>query len=135
MAGMHQVLGSDDPPAAQLHDLVDFQVGFFRKNPHFGRLYLRYSSIALLAHVNDDVDPAITDRYETSMQMQTDMFRKGQTDGTLRAGDPVVLGRLFSGLMATFQSVDPLVVSDDPDSHEQLSLAEFHDLVDGAFRA
>jgi TetR/AcrR family transcriptional regulator len=134
MAGMHEVLDGDDSPVEQLHELVDFQVGFFRKNPHFGRLYLRYSSIALLAHVNEDVDALLIDRYETSMQMQTDMFRKGQADGTLRSGDPVVLGRLFSGLMATFQSVDPLVVSDDPDSHEQLSLVEFHELVDGAFR-
>jgi hypothetical protein len=51
----------------------------------------------------------------------------------LRDGDPEVLARLFSGLIAAFQAVDPAVVSDDPDAPERLGLDGLHALVADAF--
>src|ERR1700737_2524797 len=44
MTGMRAILTDEGSPLEQLHMLVDFQIGFFRKHPHFGRLYLRHSS-------------------------------------------------------------------------------------------
>ena len=49
-AGMNDLFGDTAvAPLDLLHRLVDFQIGFFRARPHFGRVYLRYSSVALLA--------------------------------------------------------------------------------------
>jgi AcrR family transcriptional regulator len=133
--GMADVFGDEDAaPLDVLHRLVDFQVGFFRKNPHFGRVFLRYSSIATLAARNDQVDDAVQRRYDTAMRQQADLFTRGQKLGVLRDGDPLVLSRLFSGLIASFQSVDPAVISDDP-AEEHLSLAELQSIVESAFRA
>ena len=34
-----------DDPMVLVHAVVDLEVGFFRAHPHFGRLYLRTSSV------------------------------------------------------------------------------------------
>ena len=47
MPGMETAATTGDDPLAQLHALVDYEVGFFRAHPHFGRLYLRTSSSSL----------------------------------------------------------------------------------------
>ncbi|MEO9165029.1 MAG: TetR/AcrR family transcriptional regulator [Aquihabitans sp.] len=121
-----------DDPIAKLHGLVDFQVEWFRRHPHFGRLYLRHSSATFLptegAH-----DAVLTSNHHESMTLQSELFRQGQAAGTLRSGDPEVLARLFSGIMTTFQSLDPAVMSDDPSAAERMTLTELHDLVDAAF--
>jgi TetR/AcrR family transcriptional regulator len=135
-AGMDELF--DDArvaPLDLLHRLVDFQIGFFRANPHFGRVYLRYSSVALLAARNDQVDEAVQRRYDAAMAQQADLFARGQKAGALRAGDPVVLSRLFSGLIASFQSIDPAVISDEPDAEDKIPLTDFHGLVERAFGA
>jgi hypothetical protein len=67
------------------------------------------------------------------MDSEADVFRRGQKAGLLRDGDPVVLARLFTGLIYSYQSLDPAVVSDD-DTSERLSLDALHEIIDGAFR-
>ena len=69
------------------------------------------------------------------MALEAELFAPSQDAGELRSGDPLVLARLFSGLVASYQALDPAVVSDDPDSPERLALADLHDVVEGAFRA
>jgi AcrR family transcriptional regulator len=134
MPEMRAVLADTElDPIEQLHRLVDFQVSWFRRRPHFGRLYLRHSNAAVPSS-DAEVDRAIADNYEESMRLQADLFRRGQASGALREGDPEVLARLFSGLMAAFQAVDPAVVSTDPDAEERYPVSELHDLVEAAFR-
>lgn len=116
----------------QLHRLVDFEIGWFRSHPHFGRLFLRYSS-ATMPSPEREVDASITANYEESMRLQADLFARGQASGEFRTGDPQVLGRLFSGLMSAYQALDPAVVADPPDAHERFPLTELHDLVEHAF--
>ena len=123
----------DGTPREQLHRLVDFEVGFFRQHPRFGRLYLRYSNAT--AQANDrEADVAVAGNYEESMHLQADLFARGQQAGEFRPGDPEVLARLFSGLIAAYQALDPAVMSDVP-ADERLALADLHDIVDRAFRA
>ena len=99
-------------------------------------MYLRYSSVALLAARNDQVDEAVQRGYEAAMGQQADLFQRGQKAGVAARRRPRVLSRLFSGLIASFQSVDPAVISDDPDRRtNDLPLAEFHALVERAFDA
>ena len=133
MPGLRSVLG--DPkgdPVEQLHALVDFEVGFFRDHPRFGRLFLRYSS-AITLSPDRELDMVVQERYEEAMGLQASLFKRGQRAGTLRPGDVEVLARLFSGLISAYQALDPAVVSDDDAPAERLPLAELHDIVAGAF--
>jgi AcrR family transcriptional regulator len=121
-------------PLAQLHALVDFEIGFFRSHPRFGRLYLRYSSATMLS-ADRQIDLIMRERYDDAMRLQAGLFRRGQRAGVLRRGDPEVLARLFSGLMASYQALDPAVMSDEPDAaeRERLPLADLHDIVESTF--
>jgi AcrR family transcriptional regulator len=133
MPGLRTVLGdAKGDPTDQLHALVDFEVGFFREHPRFGRLYLRYSS-AITLSPDRELDMVVEERYEEAMGLQAGLFRRGQRAGTLRKGDPEVLARLFSGLISAYQALDPAVVSDEERPAERLPLTELHDIVERAF--
>lgn len=132
MPGMEMAVSGAGSPLEQLHALVDFEVGFFRRHHHFGRLYLRSSSIA--AAPPQQVDDQLRANYARAMEIQADVFRRGQQQGEIRDGDPYVLARLFSGLVATYQLLDPAIVSDDAQGGERLPLDSLHEIVDGAFR-
>ncbi|HEX8804355.1 MAG TPA: TetR/AcrR family transcriptional regulator [Acidimicrobiales bacterium] len=132
--GMEEAVAAGGTPVEQLHRLVDFEVGFFRRHKHFGRLYLRSSSTAM-PPPQIQVDDALQANFQRAMEIEADVFRQGQRTGDLRDGDPLVLARLLSGLVATFQLLDPAVVSDDAGAPERLSLDTLHEIVEGAFRA
>lgn len=133
MATMRHTVSDDEPALAQLHRLVDLEVGYFRQHPHFGRLFLRSSSATLLS-TERPVDAAIAANYDESMNIQAGVLRRGQESGEVRDGDPWVLARLFSGLISSYQALDPAVVSDDVQPAERLPLSALHAIVDGAFR-
>lgn len=131
MAGSEQVFTGDDP-RRELHNLVEFQVGFFRRYPHFGRLFLRYSNATPPAG-GRQADPAVAEGYDESMRRQADLFRRGQASNQLCAGDPGVLARVLSGIISAYQSLDPAVVSDEAAPGERLRLDDLHHLVERAF--
>lgn len=133
MPEIRAVLDGSGDPLEVLHRLVDFEVDWFRRHPHFGRLYLRHSSATFLP-TEGSQDAVLTANHQESMTLQSGLFRRGQGAGVLRDGDPEALARLFSGIMTTFQSLDPAVMSDDPSVGERMSLAELHDLVEATFR-
>jgi AcrR family transcriptional regulator len=134
MPEMRELLATGgDEPLAQLHRLIDFQVAWFRRRPHFGRLYLRHSKAAAPSS-DAEVDRTIGDNYEESMQLQADLFRRGQEAGVFRAGDPEVLAHLFSGIVAAYQAIDPAVADADPNAEERYPVSELHDLVEATFR-
>jgi TetR/AcrR family transcriptional regulator len=133
MTGSEQVFTGDDP-RRELRDLVEFQVGFFRRYPDFGRLFLRYSSATLTAGERR-ADPVVAEGYDEAMRRQADLFRRGQASNQLCAGDPDVLARVLSGIISAYQSLDPAVVSDDAAPAERLPLDDLHQLVERAFAA
>lgn len=133
MPQLRAVLDGDDRSVVQqLDDLVDFEIRWFREHPHFGRLFLRHTSAVMLA-VGQGVDAALAANFEESMELQGALFRRGQAAGVFRPGDPDVLTRLFSGIVSSFQALDPAVVSDEPDPAERLSIAELQELVRATF--
>jgi AcrR family transcriptional regulator len=117
---------------SRLQQLVDFQVGFFRSHPAFGRLYLRFTGTADAAH-GVTVDPSVQLRFDEAMRMQADLFTEGQRAGVFREGDAAVLSRIFSGIVHGYQSLDPAVMADDPTAGERLSIQALHEIVEGAF--
>jgi AcrR family transcriptional regulator len=129
MAEIHEVLPAGAPALDQLHLLVDFEIGWFRSHPNFGRLVLRYSSASMLA-ANRAIDEVIATNFQEAMRIQSGIFRRGQDEGTLRRGDPEVLARIFSGIISGYQAVDPAVVEDATGT---LSVDELHQLIERAF--
>jgi AcrR family transcriptional regulator len=131
LPGMQAVIDGGGTPTEQLHRLVDYEVGYFRDHPHFGRLYVRSATGTAPATEMPDSD-SLSRNFTSAMDIQADVFGRGQRSKEFRDGDPLVLARLFSGLVSAYQSLDPAVVSDG-DSSERLPLAALHQIIDGAF--
>jgi TetR/AcrR family transcriptional regulator len=129
---IRELLRSKRKPVEQLHELVDFEVGYFRQHPSFGRLFLKFSSASLQSS-DRLADELMMGNYEESMALQADLFKRGQKAKQFITGDPWVLGRLLSGLVSSYQALDPLVMSDAPDQTERLSLQHFHEIVERTF--
>jgi TetR/AcrR family transcriptional regulator len=134
MQGMRDVLAAGESPGRLLHDLADFQVGFFRDHANFGRLFLRTSGVNL-GDLEDAFDRAVRENYTEAMTLQAKLFRAGQDAGELRDGDPEVLAMLFSGLVSAYQAADPVVATGAPAGTERMPLAELHEILDAAFTA
>jgi AcrR family transcriptional regulator len=133
MPGLRQALRTDvGTPTEQLHRLVDFEVGFFRRHPRFGRLFLRYSSATMMS-ADREADAVTEANYDEAMRLQADLFRRGQKAGEFYDGDPYVLSRLFSGIISSYQALDPAVMTDDAGARERLPLGQLHELVERAF--
>jgi AcrR family transcriptional regulator len=131
LPGMRAVIDEGGTPTEQLHRLVDYEVGYFREHPHFGRLYVRSATGTAPATEMPD-SSSLSQNYASAMEIQADVFARGQRSKEFREGDPIVLARLFSGLVSAYQSVDPAVMSDD-DTSERLPLESLHDIVEAAF--
>jgi AcrR family transcriptional regulator len=131
LAEMEAAVADDADPLDQLHRLVDVEVGFFRRHPSFGLLSLRYANVTRLAIQAPADRPAAAD-YDRATKVHAEVFARGQRTGRLRDGDPDALSRLFSGLVLSFQTLDPVVVQAGGAS-PVLSLDALHDLVTDAF--
>ncbi len=134
MVGMRAVLAAEQRPLDQLHDLARYQVAIMRRHPAVGRLYLR-DAVVVAGGGASRVDQTVTERYETAMALQADLFLRGQAAGELRGGDPAVLARCFSGLVAAYQSTDPAIVGAPGPARQGMDLEDFLALLDGAFAA
>jgi AcrR family transcriptional regulator len=131
LPGMQAVVDDGGTPSEQLHRLVDYEVGYFREHPNFGRLYVRSATGTAPATEMPDA-PSLADNFAAAMELQAGVFARGQRTKEFRDGDPYVLARLLSGLVSAYQSLDPAVVSDG-DSSERLPLQTLHDIIDRAF--
>jgi DNA-binding transcriptional LysR family regulator len=85
--------------------------------------------------VERSIDPELTASYREWQALEAATFARGQAAGEIRAGEPSVLARVLTGIVASYQASDPAVLSDDPDPGEAFPLAELHDLIEKAFRA
>jgi TetR/AcrR family transcriptional regulator len=127
MTGMRAVAEAGGSPLRRLHDLADWQVGFFRQHPHFARLVIRGGAVAPpLSEPEQDVE--IRDNFRAAQALQADLVVAGQNAGEIRAGSPTVLARLFSGLVSAYQTTE--LEGDDEPAGTPVSL--LHDVLDGA---
>ena len=109
--------------------IVSFEVSFLRSRPSFSDLYLR-STASLVPTSNEATSEEVTQNVDRVLEMQAEVIRKGQADGSIRSGDPSALSRLLSAMVQAFQSVD----SDPSHSHRfAFSLEEFQAVVRAAF--
>ena len=131
LAGLREVVAVDRPPMAQIRAMVEFEVGFFRAHPHFGRLYLRTANLSRPLP-GDVVDASGRAVFRDTIGVQTEVLAAAQRAGAVRPGDPEVLGGLLSGLVLAFVAVDPMVVSGGADATERLSVDDLAAMVTGA---
>jgi AcrR family transcriptional regulator len=134
MDGMREVLADPGSPRDVMHRLAEYQVTFFREHANFGKLFLRTNGLTL-GDLDSKVDRTALENVTEAMNLQAKLFRDGQDAGELRAGDPEVLARLFSGLVSAYQAADPLVVGSGELPTEAMPLTELHEILDGAFSA
>jgi AcrR family transcriptional regulator len=130
LAGMDEVAAAADGGLDGLHRMADLQVEFFRRHPHFGRLWVRWAGPAGWAMAPASLDQVDGD-VEHAMGTQAGLIRRGQAAGEIRAGDPDVLARIFSGIIQAYQATDPASVGDD--AAERLALTDLHALIEGGF--
>jgi AcrR family transcriptional regulator len=131
LPGMQAIVDGGGTATEQLHRLVDYEVGYFREHPHFGRLYLRSATVTTPATAMPE-SSSLSRNFHSAMEIHASVFAAGQATGEFREGDPAVLARLLTGLVSSYQSLDPAVVSDD-DSSERLPIEALHQVIDGAF--
>ena len=137
LAGAREVVAVDRPPLDRLRALVDYEVGFFRRHPHFGRLYLRTASLArpLPGRDGEAADETGVGTFHETIDLQVQVLAEGQRAGVVRAGEPAALLGLLSGLVLAFIALDPAVVSGGVDDHERLPLDTLTAMVLQAFEA
>jgi AcrR family transcriptional regulator len=137
LAGARDVVAVDRPPMERLRALVRFEVGFFRRHPHFGRLYLRTASLArpLPGRTGDTAGEPGVQTFHDTIDLQVQVLVEGQRAGAVRDGDPAALLGLLSGLVLAFIALDPAVVSGGADDGELLPLDTLVDMVVKAFEA
>ncbi|MBM3659572.1 MAG: TetR/AcrR family transcriptional regulator [Actinobacteria bacterium] len=130
LAEMERVVAGSSDPRATLRSLADAQIGFFRRHPSFGRLWLRSVGPGRFG-----LSPSSLDRLgvnaDRAVEMEADVIRRGQAAGVVRAGDPFVLAAVFSGIVQAYQANDPASVGEV--GGERLALADLHALLEGAF--
>lgn len=127
------VVDDDRPPLERLHRLIDFEVGFFRAHPHFGRLWLRSGRAGLPPSSDRSVDESLRENTSLAMGLQARLVAEGQRTGVFRQGDPDVLARVLSGMIAAYQSTDPAVVDVEGGAGERLALDALHEMIERAF--
>ncbi len=133
MPGLREVVQPGEGTVTeQLHELVDFEVGFFRARPHFGRLYLRYSTATTMS-TDREIDAGVAINYDEAIRLQAGLFERGQAAGEFHSGDAHVFSRLFSGLISSYQAVDPAVVGAAAGDRERFPLPELHALIQRTF--
>jgi AcrR family transcriptional regulator len=132
---LREIVQSPAPAMEVLHEVVTFQVQYFRDHPNFGRLYLWHSGHVVGSDASAPFDDAVAANFDDAMRLQSDLFARGQRAGHFCDGDPAVLSRMFSGVVAAYQQMDPAVVGDDGDVAERFALEDLHRLVSRAFSA
>ncbi|SEP20179.1 TetR/AcrR family transcriptional regulator [Trujillonella endophytica] len=106
------------PAIDVLVDWVDVVIGFHRQHPGFGQLSAR-----MVAPGGAEEFPrqlgVFAERRDEALAPVVELIARGQRQGSIRAGDPLVLVRLLSALVTAHHGMDPtllgtsVVVDDD----------------------
>jgi AcrR family transcriptional regulator len=129
LAELEAVVSQRAAPVELLHAVVDMEIGYFRRHPAFGRLFLRYANVVSLPA--DRLTDETAGGFHRALELQAQVFVRGQKARLLHKGDPLVMSRLFSGLVSAYEALDPGVVSNA--GVPGLALPAFHDLIDRTF--
>ena len=117
---------------ARLHKIVDVTVEFFADRPDFRRLLRQISPAGPIT--GPVLSRYVTDphaHFTKAMALIARVIRQGQRQQEIRAGQPAALGHLFSVMVNEHVF---LAAEDSRGDRGSLTKAQFHALIDGAFR-
>ncbi|MBX6391370.1 MAG: TetR/AcrR family transcriptional regulator [Frankia sp.] len=127
MAQMRACLATGGTGHDALLRLARLQVDFHRRHPDFGRLSVQIVSAAGTdpgsVEATSGFKEDVARGYEAAIELEAEFFALGQQDGTLRAGDPICLARLFSSLVFSYHAMDPGVVTSGPTLSDDIFLS------------
>ncbi len=99
----------DVPALEALVDWVDTVIGYHRQHPGFGQLSAR-----MVAPGGAEEFPQVfgdfAERRDEALADLVRTIERGQREGAVRAGDPLVLARLLSGLVTAHHTMDPALL-------------------------
>jgi AcrR family transcriptional regulator len=127
---MRECVAAEGPALDVLVQLARTQVAFYRRYPDFGRLLTRIISAGVDAVPGSDGEVALG--YGGAIEIEVELFARGQADGSIRPGDPRGLARLFSAMVSAYHGLDPVV---SPDGTGHLDDEDFLACVSRAFAA
>jgi AcrR family transcriptional regulator len=128
-AAVRDVAQSELVPMEMLHRIVDLAVDFFATYPYF-RLLLRH--IDRGTTMSSEPTNGIEGHYLDVVTQIGNIMRQGQASGQIREGGGRSLAHLYSVLIGEFVLLDAV---GSPMAAGTLSLEQFHQMIDGAFRA
>lgn len=103
------VADREGPPLEALLDLVDTIIGFHREHPGFGQISTR-----MLAPGGGEGFPRsmgdFAERRDQALAPVVAIIERGQREGAVRAGEPLVLARLLSALVTAHHTMDPALL-------------------------
>jgi len=119
----------DTTPMARLHRIIDVAVDLFAQHPHFRQLFSRMSGgTSIAGPLSASLAEGVYDCFTSIMSALAGLIEEGQAVAEIRQGDPMAMAQLFSVLLNEF-----VLLGANP-SVGVLTAAQFHGLVDGAFR-
>lgn len=130
IAEMRHLLDREGSPAEALHALADLEIGFFRRHPSFGRLFVSATGAPVL-NLKATLGDGTLHNYDEAMTLQMMLFERGQAAGELIEGRPEILAEVFSGIVLAFQAHDPETLGGR--GEEPLDFVQMHRLLERAF--
>ena len=128
IAIVQMVAESDAGSMEKLHRIIDLAVDFFARYPNF-RLLLRHIDRGTTMAAPVD---AAEGHYLNVVSVIGNVMSRGQENREIRSGGNRQFAHLYSVLVNEFVLLDAV---GSPVGGGALSIGEFHDLVDGAFRS
>jgi AcrR family transcriptional regulator len=126
---VRNVAQGDFDPMEMLHRIVDLAIDFFGTYPYF-RLLLRH--IDRGTTMSSEPSNGTEGHYLDVVTQIGSIMRQGQASGQIREGGGRSLAHLYSVLIGEFVLLDAV---SSPEAAVTLSLEQFHQVIDGAFRA
>jgi AcrR family transcriptional regulator len=124
---MRRVAAAAGPAGERLIAMARLQIEQFRRYPAWGRLTTR---VLTLGFGRETTLPEEFRRaYRDAIDLEAGLIAAGQREGTIRAGAPHALARLFSSMVTAFHGMDP----ETSDDAEDLAVEEFLAIVAQTF--
>lgn len=130
MARIRSFVEADGPGIDRITDLASSEIEFYRTYRDFDLLAWRLfaDGTTTLTRLSDDIDHA----YTAVIQLEAELIRQGQLDGTVRDGDPDGLARLLASLVGAYRTIGRNALQGG-ETQARLTESEFTDIIRRAF--
>lgn len=112
LAEMKRLAAEEKPAADRFMAMVRAELEYRRKYPAWARLHAQMPKAGVRSVA--DVPQDYKELHRETVRVLAGVVADGQSDGTLRPGDPHALARMCSALVESFTLMDPMI-SEEPE--------------------